>query len=347
MSETHYDETIHLFRALLRQCTYLPDPAARVYLRGHIVSRFRDYYPGSIPPSRKFRRKPHKLIERRRPGLLKTARKGLLYLQRANDGHLQHLGKVLSMTYGRIGKRRHQLLKDLKIPDIPVDAAAIEKLSDPRSHGVPQPSQQLLALIRSQARRKLSHFSRSNRPTLAPQIPEKNNWGRAMPVKRVRNIKRRWYAQSLDRIMPPLPETEWKRLRMLATGEITWEGHVPRRGSIGKENYTKGIVRGQGYTSTPHDLTQRYMRRLWAKIFMQCPLMKTDPIVKTGWEVKWGDVKAGKDFALLSKDQGPGAALAMFEGVDESGKLPQSSPPLPLVVDGVYDISNGPEPTFA
>lgn len=41
---------LHIFRALLRQCTYLPDPAARQYMHRHIVSRFRDYHPQSTLP---------------------------------------------------------------------------------------------------------------------------------------------------------------------------------------------------------------------------------------------------------------------------------------------------------
>lgn len=340
ISDTQYEETIHLFRALLRQCTYLPDPVARGYMKGHVISRFRDYHSHNAQPKTSFRRKRTKMIEQRRPTLLKKARKGLLYLQRANDGHLQHLGKILLMTYGRLGKRRHQLLKNLKIPDIPVDQVAIEKLSDPRSQGVPQPSQQLLALIKSQARRKRSHFSRSKAPTLAPRIPETNSWGRPMPVKRVRNIKRGWYAQALDRIMPPLPEMEWERIRKLASGEVPWEGNVPRRGQLGIEGYTKGLVRGQGFLSTPHEVTPRYMRRLWVKIFAQCPLMRPSSVVRTGWEVKWGDVTSARDMVLKHRDRGDGGGFAMFEGVDESGKLLR--PPAPPPITENHEISDEP-----
>jgi len=341
LNDTHEKETIHLFRALLRQCTYLPDPASRVFVEGHVVSRFRAYHPGSTLPATSHRKKPSHPVEQRRLALLKTARRSLLYLQRANDGHPQHLGNILSTTYGRLGKRRHQLLKGLKTPDIPVDQAAIERLSDPNSQGVPQPSQQLLALVKSQAKRRRSPFSRSNTPTLAPQIPQKNSWGRPMPVKRVRNIKRRWYAQALDRIMPPLPEVEWERLRKLASGESPWEGHVPRRGQVGTEGYAKGTVRGQGFRSTPHVLTPRYMRRLWAKIFAQCPLMRPNPIMRTGWEVKWGDVKGGKAMALKPKTQFNGSGFAMFEGVDESGKLPR--PPEPPTIEECGELDSEPD----
>ena len=322
---------IHLFRALLRQCTYLPDPAARSYMKIHVISRFRDYHPRSKLSVARQRGKSAKVVEQRRPYLLKAARKGLLYLQRANDGHPIHLGKVLSMSYGRLGKRRHQLLGPLKIPDVPTDKVALAELTDPRFQEVPRPSQQLLALISSQTRRKQVDFPSLNKPTLAPQIPDKNSWGRPMPVKRLRNFKRRWYAQTLDRVMPPLPETEWEKLRRLASGEQEWDGCVPRRGQLATVGYKKGIVRGEGHLSSPHNITRRYMRRIWTKLFAQCPVMRPNPMVKMGWEVKWGDVKVEKNLVLKPAARVSVDIIAMFAGVDERGKLVRS---LPLVRDG-------------
>ena len=318
IDDTVRQEVLHLFRALLRQCTYLPDPAARNYLHAHIVSRFREYHPSNAFSAPKKNGKPMHLIQNRRPGLIKTARESLLYIRRANDGHPQHLGKILSMTYGRVGKRRHLLLKSLKIPDVPINESAVKRLSDPREQGVPRPSQQLMALIASQSRRKLSLFSRSSRPTVAPNIPEKNSWGRAMPVKRIKNMKRRWYAEALGRIMPPLPENEWNELRKLASGETPWEGPVPRRGQKKPAEFKHDLMRYPGLVSSPHQLTPRYMRRLWAKIFAQCPLMKPDSSKKGGWAILWGGVSQPKPFALPLKTSGE--IFTMFEGVDEHGK---------------------------
>ena len=319
---------LHIFRALLRQCTYLPDPAARQYMHGHIVSRFRDYHPRSTIPLTSRRQKSTALVQQRIPDLLRTARKGLVFLRRANDGHMRHLGRILAMTYGRIGKRRHQLLHDLKIPDIPVDQAALEKLKEPGNQEVPHPSEQLMALIKSQARRKLSHFSRPNTPHIEPEIPEKNSWGRSMPIKRVRNIKRRWYAETLDRIMPPLPEDEWENLLLRASGKLPWEGPVARRqwaGGPDDEGQTHLVgekVKGTtpGTSSNPHRITHRYMRRLWEKIAEQCPLMQPNPARKTGWEVLWGDVRIHDKikFTLGSKGEG---GCDMFAGVDENGRV--------------------------
>lgn len=322
---------LHVFRALLRQCTYLPDPAARQYMHDHIVSRFRDYHPRSTLPFTSRRQKSAPLVQRRIPYLLRTARRGLVFLRRANDGHLRHLGRILAMTYGRVGKRRHQLLSGLKIPDVPVDQYAVEKLLEPGNQAVPHPSEQLMALLKSQAKRRLSHFSRSNTPRLGPKIPEQNSWGRPMPIKRVRNFKRRWYAESLDRIMPPLPENEWETLRMRACGQLPWEGPVARRkwaGGPNDEGQTHLVgekVRGPSkqHYSTPHTITSRYMRRLWAKISAQCPVMMANAARKSGWDVLWGNSHEPNKAHLTLGIRG-GSGYDMFGGVDERGRIIRS-----------------------
>ena len=332
-TNAHFQDTssfavLHIFRALLRQCTYLPDPAARQYMHGHIVSRFRHYHPRSTFPVINSRHKSSIAVQQRLPDLLRAARRELIFLRRANDGHIRHLGKVLAMTYGRIGKRRHQLLHELKIPDVPVDQAAVQKLLEPGNQAVPHPSKQLMALVKSQAIRKLGPFSRSNIPRVQPGIPEQNSWGRPMPIKRVRNYKRRWYAEILDRIMPPLPKAEWENLRMRGSGQLPWDGPIARRKWVGgpdDEGQTHLVgekVKGtrRGTCSNPHKITHSYMRRLWAKISAQCPLMQRNAATKSGWEVLWGDAyKLNKTQFTL----GPGAGGGdhMFGGVDENGKV--------------------------
>ena len=316
---------LHLFRALLRQCTYLPDPAARHYMPQHILSRFRDYHPRSTLPLSSRRHKSTALVHQRLPSLLRTARKGLVVLRRANDGHIRYLGKILAMTYGRIGKRRHQLLSNLKIPDTPVDQAAIERLSEPANQAVPHPSEQLMALIKSQAKRRLSMFSRSNTPRIKLEIPEKNSWGRSMPIKRVRNFKRAWYAETLDRIMPPLPEDEWDELHKRASGKSPWEGPVVRRKWVGGP-YDEGQSHVVGERliinskhSNPHKITRKYMRRLWTKIFEQCPVMKPNT-ANSASVILWGDVyrpdQTRFDLGLRGR-----CVYDMFGGVDERGKV--------------------------
>jgi len=37
-----------------------------------------------------------------------------------------------------------------------------------------------------------------------------------------------------------------------------------------------------------HQVTPRFMQRLWAQVFAQCPKMEWDPESK-GWKVGWGE----------------------------------------------------------
>ena len=328
-NETNSLAVLHIFRALLRQCTYLPDPAARQYMHSHIVSRFRDYHPRSTLPPTSRRHKPPALVQQRLPYLLRTARRGLIFLRRANDGHIRHLRGVLAMTYGRIGKRRHQLLANLKIPDVPVDQSAVKKFLEPGNQRVPRPSKQLMALVKSQAKRKTFDTSfRRNAPRIEPEIPKENIWGRPMPIRRVRNYKRRWYAETLHRVMPPLPQAEWEKLLMRGSGQLPWEGPVTRRKWVGgpdDEGQTHLVgekVKGptRGTCSNPHRITRKYMRRLWAKISANCPLMKPNVGSKSGWEVVWGNVyEPGETKFTLGPASRSG--YDMFGGVDEKGKV--------------------------
>lgn len=319
LNQTHQAESLHLFRALLRQCTYLPDPLARSCLRAHVVSRFRDYAIHKPKIKLRPKRKPISLIAARRPALLKTARKGLLFLQRANHGHHLHLSKILAMAYGRVGKRRHELLKALKIPDVSLDAETLQKLSHPTNQQAPQPSKQFLALIKSQLKKKQMIFSRGPIKLAQPVIAEENSWGRPMPVKRVRNIKRRWYAESMDRIMPPLPQGKWEMLQKLVSGELQWEGPVQRRGSVTEEEKAlEKVMLDKGGLSRPHALTPRYMKRLWGNIFVQSPKMKENASRNGGWDISWGDALEGRELALAPDACSLSSA---FEGVDKYGRV--------------------------
>lgn len=153
--------------------------------------------------------------------LIKRALKGLRFLERANDGHPVHLGKILAMTYGRVGKRRRQLVAQLTLENPPIESTTIYDQG-------PVLGNQLKALVISQMKYPDKSL-KGDKLSLKPRIPEINTWGRRIPVNRVRNLKSKWYAELLDIIMPPLPEDEWDRLRGLASGRISWNGPIPRR----------------------------------------------------------------------------------------------------------------------
>lgn len=321
--------TLHLLRALLRQCTYLPDPAARKYIHYHIVSKFRNYSPRKRPGARIKPQKLNAVAVARIPTLLSDGIKQLRVLIRANEGHPNELYKVLATTYGRRGKRKHELQQALKSNNSLLEPKAVARLSsslDDKTK-VPYLGESMRALVKSQKAQKALGFDKAPIKDLRPIIDKENAWGRPIPMNRVSNIQKKWYAKTLEAMLPPLPEHEWNTLGGLATGRIPWEGPVPRR-SQAMTRDRKGIEvenkadarevewykrRTPDIKTNPHTLTPRYMRGLWAKIFAQCPLMKWD-VNRKEWDVVWGNVQKEKDIVFSAHHRGD---MSLFEDVDE------------------------------
>lgn len=216
-----------------------------------------------------------------------------------------------------------------------------------KPHGVTELvlGERLEALAKSQRLQNDSFFVKRQIKSLKLNIPLQNRWGRPMPHKRAKNLKKRWYADILDKTQPPLPESEWNRLRDLIRGRIPWEGIVPRRARIASDGtplHTNSITAankditiissacfGEGEAqvpavtqyrllqSNPHKITHRFMRALWTKIFLQSPKIERD-ITRKKWKVTWGDSHQHKDIALIDNTR---INSSMFDGVDEQGRI--------------------------
>ena len=329
--------TLHLFRALLRQASYLPDPASRKYFHAHIRSRFRDYCPrgsrASVGSARKRESGPEKegskvkILPKRQTRMLAQARQELVFLKKANAGCPNSLQKVLELTYGRRGKRKHDLLINLRIPKpSPMDNKDLAKLMEAlESEGNPSKisarklplfSDKFIALVKSQMKQKHALFSKAVPKSNAPQVPETNSWGRPLPIVRIKNITKKWYAETLERLMPPLPESEWKHLEELTTGNLEWTRRPQRvRGTGSWEESHRGL--SESLKRQAHELTPRYMRRMWARVFVQCPLMRWNSD-RLRWDVQWGRVDEQKGLVLSTSKPLAGTA---FEGVDVAGRM--------------------------
>ncbi|MCJ1463122.1 hypothetical protein MMC07_001727 [Pseudocyphellaria aurata] len=336
----------HIFRALLRQCTYLPDSSARRYFQDYIVERFRRYNPRPPVPSH---RALYLQDVKIRKAQINKARKGLVFLERANSGYIRHLETVLAMTYGRLGKRRRQLLRSL-MEGTPPRRELLKNLVPSVRDAKPPFGKKLEALLKAQkqfeAKAKVEvsgrlHTFRRLGP-VKPRIPERNSWDRPMPLKRVKNMKEKWYAALLDTIQPPLPKEEWERLRDLAAGTRR-EVLVQRRDRAGiSENKLINIQRAElpspfrarsptpdiaasakearrsGVLGNPHRLTPRFMRRMWATIFAQCSCITWDE-VGMKWTVHWGGHESKQD--TLNNHRSLPLDMSLFEGVDERGNI--------------------------
>jgi hypothetical protein len=351
-------ELRHAYRALLRAVTYLPDSTARAYLRSHVVHRFR-----SLSDKINFRSKlghsSEDLIKRcHEPKRIGKARQAARQLERAGQGSLGDLKKVLLLTYGRIGKRRRELMAELIQPDessLPQDQEALEQLiHKPPGERPPRfsPDSKFLTFMRSQRANQPTEMSRSIIRHGAPQIPEENAWGRPIPMKLQESIKRRYWASTLGRILPPIPEHEWNRLRDLATGAIPIEDPPPRRSGGDRQPLAGGENDAQllKYFTTPanlhtsdlgeirvdpeqgatcwakpfrdvkipraekHTVTTRYMRRLYATIWNMTATMSRDEVTKK-WIIKWGGPRSA---AYSGQITAPTAKdMEFFEGLNE------------------------------
>lgn len=282
----------HLLRATLRECTYLPDPIARDYMRNHIISRYRavSYRPKAGPQA------------------AHAARNALSVLRRANEGYSRPLEKVLSLSYGRIGRRRYELLQEMLKPEIPNNTAALQQfLSQPvKFNDGWEPPAIVKSLAASQMQNTVVTTKRV-RPLikhLEPPIPKEDSWGKEVAESRKRNIRRRWYNTTLSSFLPPLPEKELQLLDGLISGTVHW-APVKRRKVISEETKPKseselfkllatGPEKGKTFAEyangRPHTITVRFMRRHWRRLSALVPRQYWNPISQK-WRFVWDSPK--------------------------------------------------------
>ena len=317
---------LHLYRALLRETSYLPDPASRDYLGRYIPKAFRQSYEIQ-DLAKSLQEKRIRSVTKSHEGLLRT-------VSLANAGRIHHLSKILSLTYGRTGRRRHELLEDLRQSEKP--AFATDYLPAPPTSG-PQPSRKsrpptplptkVMAIAKSQMNTHDDLFPFTNIKKVKPWLPETNTWGRPLPKCRERNIIRANDKIILSRLMPPLPEQEWKKLGELAKGEQAWKGPMTRRvrgtrsSSTNEESpddyattIEKWVAKDVGES---FETSSRTMRNLWTKIWAQCPLVTESPNLDQSWRVNWGRIQKG---AVLQTPPSEEEFQLLFGGMDTVGK---------------------------
>ncbi|KAB8337064.1 hypothetical protein FH972_021368 [Carpinus fangiana] len=295
----------HLLRHLLRECTYLADPVARAWLKAHILHRFSKYTTAATSSNA--------LLQTRIPAKLREGKKALSYLRRANSGYLNEVERVLSYGYGRVGRRRRELLQPLKQSVLTNDMVG-NATSEGTSSGdivsrilakhptvlpaaaaaaVPHLAPPLEKLYLEQQRRnRLLDKSVKLGKVVGPDIPALNAWQRPLPAKRVKNQVKRWYADIMSKLLPPLPVREWNVLEGLATGKIPWSpvpcsrrremaGCVPAGTLDQLLQLELGILAKQtpssrGGRKQPHRITGRFMRRRWLDLLAQTPKLELD-----------------------------------------------------------------------
>ncbi|KAI9372635.1 hypothetical protein BJX61DRAFT_431330 [Aspergillus egyptiacus] len=317
-----------IFRSLLRECSYLPDPVARSAWQDYVRQRFRRY-------QEKPRTHIPEYVERLSK-LHKEARHNLSVLRRANEGFTRPLENVLRYAYGRKGRRRRELLCQMLAVEPPQDSAALEALvrgPDPYTDKW-EPPKILVQLLRAQNTNPyiLQLTDRPRLRKLKPPIPERNAWGRKVPYKRRVNIRRKWFKKLLDVVMPLLPDSELQVLEGLVSGAIPWSPPKPRRvassaaasheapkGEMVRKVLTDGPPKDQTFEAyvkgRPHTITRRFMIRLWRRI--SCSVPRLDVASPAGvFRFTWGDIKPPHELAHSVN----GSSMDIFGDIDISDR---------------------------
>ncbi|KXX82212.1 hypothetical protein MMYC01_201704 [Madurella mycetomatis] len=212
----HPQTPLHLYRHLLREASYLPLPA-RPFIDAQIKGNFHK----------------HKELDGRSKRRIKQAHHDLRYLRAANTGDVMRMRRVLLRAFGRIGRRRRELVADLVHREIPTNTEELREYGV-KASGIAA-ERRKIDWLDSWDVDKLRTFARSQiqacltNPPKAPitytqtvpekVIPAENSWGRPFAPKVARTkLKKVWKAVA-DKCMPPLPKEEWERLGRIAGGK--------------------------------------------------------------------------------------------------------------------------------
>lgn len=271
------------------------------------------------------------------------------------------LFKVLLHAYGRTGWRRRELLQALKGPNAPKEDVDPKRELASKCQGkitekpLPELSARLRALLDSQRKIVPLDMTRSNPRAIEPNLPERNAWGRPLPRRRQRNALKRWYADMLDRALPPLPLEEMETLQNFASGKRKWTGPVSRRpqgASLIEDANSKineglpansalrellrnpaqamrGTKRSKrsvgGLQGAPKSTNSRTLRRIYERILSQCPKMTWNPATMR-WDVSWS-----QRYNKHGWDHPAEQHVDLFVGVDRNGNRARTEP-RPLAV---------------
>ncbi|KAM0284024.1 hypothetical protein ACHAQH_002219 [Verticillium albo-atrum] len=254
---------LHLYRHLLREASYLPE-----LCRPHVNHRIRERFRTTRDNFKSFKwtGKPGETLEnaaretkRRTKAALWEGSRHLGRLRAANSGDAARMQRILRLAFGRLGKRRRELMAGLLHQDPPSDTAALEarlskldlarEVADKSKTGKKEPllkprtpdhwdTENLLRYIQSQKR----HQDHST-PAVWPKNPLANTTperglsqlrtilDQPMPERRLRIKREVWWKTAAERLMPPLAKTEWDLLAQAARGELPVEQYktLPRR----------------------------------------------------------------------------------------------------------------------
>ncbi|KAK4142208.1 uncharacterized protein C8A04DRAFT_13449 [Dichotomopilus funicola] len=313
---------IHLYRHILRESSYLPRPA-RWVIDERIKARFRAGIDSWADDE---------LIARR----IRHAHHGLRLIRAANAGDMDRMRRIMYFAIGRRGPRRRELVARLVSFDKPSSTADLERFIS-KAHAVDEKDrkldwldtwdvEKLRVFARSQANAGINSPRASimaHQTSPEKRIPAENSWGRPLPLKLARSKLLALWRKLAEKIMPPLPVSEWKRLRNIIQGTVQAQWLPPPRRALAKgilevvpparnwdwkayavkpvaavdrqANRRNKLLSGALDDNSPsdpqptgcHKYKPRSFRRMLAEVWRLSATMKQKPTGK-GWDITWG-----------------------------------------------------------
>ncbi|KAM7216591.1 hypothetical protein V8F06_008002 [Rhypophila decipiens] len=348
----HPKTTLHLYRHLLRESSYLP-PVARPHIDRLIKFRVRRLQCDDDP-------KRH----------IQYGHSKLRLLRAANGGDLLRMQRVLDHAFGRRGKRRRELWdqfmyseplqveKPLFHPKRPASDVAAERNPDFLDRW---DLDKLAAFLKSQAS-QTSATQRKNVSFTRPEknIPAESIWGLPLVPELARGKLRRGWIQAAQKTFPPIPKTEWETLRDIVEGKAPKEVYcIPERRSVARARHgiepdqdewkwlpyaiksvhglrsqasrqnrlLSGIKDDDTPTGPPpvlgvHNFTPRAWRRMFLTLWEQCAYIEKGAEGKK-WNIVWGRLQA--------HSRTPKSVLKFFDDAKakDSRRKPQKQPRMP------------------
>ncbi|KAI1267021.1 hypothetical protein F5Y18DRAFT_354526 [Xylariaceae sp. FL1019] len=343
----HPSTTLHLYRHLLREASYLPN-LCRHYIANRIKVRTRHC---------RYARDPLPYV--------KSAHASLRFLRSANAGHENRLHRLFLMATGRVGRRCRVLSKDglaAAPPSTTVELEAQRVLFKRRKPdwldgwSVPM----IQALAKSQFNNQKPNWPKTMRKTLDPEpmLAAGNVFQRPFRPVTVRNKTKKHWVSVLEQILPPLPRAEWDRLGRLARGEVDinqlklparrpvaqtgqdevtelvdtswdWSVHAMRPSRVVQRANSRPMKsltgmedqdpRGHGRPIGVRLITPRKLQRMYRHIWEMTPSINESNDRKF---IKWGKIERPLTTASTGDTQ-------FFSGVNAQGKLPKKLEVIP------------------
>lgn len=179
---------------------------------------------------------------------LRQAHHDLRLLRAANSGDMARMHRVLLLAFGRVGRRRRELMAELVRREIPATTEELEKYAAEASALASQGRtidwldtwdvEKLRTFVRSQVQAGLASPPKpgitQGQATPAKAIATENIWGRPLPAKPARTKLKKMWKTVADKCMPPLPREEWKALGDISEGAVRAEWSPAARRNLAR-----------------------------------------------------------------------------------------------------------------